>query len=400
MTLNVTEYRVTLERKLDLSLIIMAAGDSSRFRSHGLSQHCPKKQWLRIGTTPLWQKVADDFAKLCELNQIIITANTEEVSYMKNFCDYEVIAGGQTRQHSLQNALHHIKSEFVLVSDVARWNLDKEVLKRLFEALSSSIDCVAPYLQVPDTVVYEKKYINRETLKLIQTPQLSRVKTLKTALKSVQNFTDESSAIASTKGNVTYVQGNAKLNKLTKQGDLIALKNLSPPSLETFTGNGFDVHSFEKGKRMMLGGVEIDSSFGFAAHSDGDVALHALSDALLGGIGAGDIGEWFPDTNLEYKGMDSALLLRKIYDFAINVGFELINADLVIIAQTPKISPYKDKIRQKIAEILYTPKFRINIKATTTEHLGFIGREEGVGVLANVNLKFINWKNFIKLSKA
>lgn len=388
-----------LEKGLNLSLIIMAAGDSNRFRSLDLSHRCPKKQWLRIGTMPLWQMVTHHFLKLCTFNQIIVVANPQEVDYMKNFCEYEIIAGGQTRQQSLQHALIYVKNEFVLVSDVARWNLDEEVLKRLFEALNDRVDCIAPVLEVPDTVVCKKNYIDRETLKLIQTPQLSRTKILQTALKSNKNFTDESSAIAFAGGNVSYVKGSSKLAKLTQQDDLKALKELTPPTLETFTGNGFDVHSFEKGKKMILGGVEIESDFGFAAHSDGDVALHALCDALLGGIGAGDIGEWFPDTDMTHKGANSALLLQKIYDFVISIGFELVNADVTIIAQTPKISPYKDKIRQKIAEILYTSKFRINIKATTTEHLGFIGRKEGVGVLANVNLKCINWQNFIKSSE-
>lgn len=388
-----------LRKGLDLSLVIMAAGDSNRFRSLDLSHRFPKKQWLRIGTMPLWQIVTHHFLKLCTFNQIIVVANPQEVDYMKNFCEYEIIAGGQTRQQSLQNALICVKNEFVLVSDVARWNLDEEVLKRLFEALNDRVDCIAPVLEVPDTVVCEKNYIDRETLRLIQTPQLSRTKILQTALKSNKNFTDESSAIAFAGGNVSYVKGSSKLAKLTQQDDLKALKGLTPPTLETFTGNGFDVHSFEKGKKMILGGVEIESDFGFAAHSDGDVALHALCDALLGGIGAGDIGEWFPDTDMTHKGANSALLLQKIYDFVISVGFELVNADVTIIAQTPKISPYKDKIRQKIAEILYTSKFRINIKATTTEHLGFIGRKEGIGVLANVNLKFINWQNFIKSSE-
>lgn len=388
-----------LGKKLDVSLIIMAAGDSNRFRSLDLSHRCPKKQWLRIGTIPLWQRVTHHFLKLYEFNQIIIVSNPEEMPYMKNFCEYEIIAGGQTRQKSLQNALIYVKNEFVLVSDVARWNLDEEVLKRLFETLNDCVDCIAPVLEVPDTVVCEKNYLDRETLRLIQTPQLSRTKTLQTALKSNKNFTDESSAIAFSGGNVSYIKGSSKLAKLTQQDDLRALKELDPPILEIFTGNGFDVHSFEKGKKMVLGGVEIESDFGFAAHSDGDVALHALCDALLGGIGAGDIGEWFPDTDMTYKGANSTLLLQKIYDFVVGVGFELVNADLTIIAQTPKISPYKDKIRQKIAEILYTSKSRINIKATTTEHLGFIGRKEGISVLANVNLKFINWQNFIKSSE-
>lgn len=381
-------------KNLDLSLIIMAAGSSTRFTSAIPTHHRIKKQWLRTGTIPLWQKVANDFCKLYDFKKIILTASKDDFEYMKKISDFEVVLGGDTRQESLKNALEYVQTDFVLTTDVARWNMDSDVWERLIENFDTSLDCIAPYLNVPDTAMYEGSYINRESLKLIQTPQLSKVSKLKDSLKN-QDFSDESSAISSNGGKVAYVLGSPKLSKLTYYEDIHSLNNLPPPSNEIFTGCGFDVHGFEQNKQMVLGGVKIPSDFGFAAHSDGDVALHSLADAILGAIGGGDIGEWFPDNDITHKNADSKLLLKKIYDFALSIGFELINADITILAQTPKISPFKTEIRQTIANLLYVDKSKINIKATTTENLGFIGRKEGVATLANVNLRLINWKENI-----
>jgi 2-C-methyl-D-erythritol 4-phosphate cytidylyltransferase/2-C-methyl-D-erythritol 2,4-cyclodiphosphate synthase len=142
---------------------------------------------------------------------------------------------------------------------------------------------------------------------------------------------------------------------------------------------------------MVLGGVKIDSSFGFKAHSDGDVLIHSLIDALLGAAGAGDIGEFFPDTDNKFKNIDSTILLKQIVEFIINIGFEIVNVDITIIAQVPKINPYKKEIKKTLAKLLNLPKFKVNIKATTAEQLGFIGRAEGVAVQSSATLKFYDW---------
>ncbi|WP_095296155.1 bifunctional 2-C-methyl-D-erythritol 4-phosphate cytidylyltransferase/2-C-methyl-D-erythritol 2,4-cyclodiphosphate synthase [Helicobacter sp. 13S00482-2] len=381
-------------KNIDLSLVVMAAGNSSRFCSSNPTCNHIKKQWLRTQTLPLWQKVANDFSKLYDFKKIIITASKEDFEYMKKISDFEIVLGGNSRQESLKNAIKKVQTEFILTTDVARWNMDKDVWDRMLESFDDSIDCIVPYLNVSDTAMYEGQYINRESLKLIQTPQLSRLSKLKSSL-DVQEFTDESSAINYHNGKIIYVKGSPKLTKLTYYEDIHFLNQLPPVSNEIFSGTGFDIHGFEKNKPMFLGGVKIESDFGFAAHSDGDVALHALCDAMLGAIGGGDIGEWFPDNDPTFKNADSKILLKQIYDFILSIGFELINADITILAQTPKISPYKSQIRECIAKILYTDKAKINIKATTTENLGFIGRKEGVSAIANVNLKLTNWKERI-----
>ncbi|PAF46789.1 hypothetical protein BKH46_06100 [Helicobacter sp. 12S02634-8] len=377
--------------KGEISLVIVAAGSSERFCAHLPPHQRVKKQWLRIGNVPLWKKVADDFMQLYDFAQTIIAVSPDDYSYIQKAYGYPVVIGGNTRQASVQNALQHIHTPFVLISDAARWCLDGDVIANLLNQANTHTDCIAPYLEVADTAVYGGTYIDRKALKLIQTPQLCHTQKLKDALTK-GTFTDESSAISHCGGKVSYITGSPKLAKLTHGDDLHRLKDLPCVSGEIFTGSGFDVHGFEVGKKMVLGGVEMDTDFGFKAHSDGDVALHALTDALLGAIGGGDIGEWFPDTDKTYQNANSKLLLKKVYDFAISIGFEIINADITIFAQTPKIAPYKSQIRQSIASLLHTDLNRINIKATTTEHLGFIGRKEGICTQANVHLRFIDWR--------
>jgi len=150
------------------------------------------------------------------------------------------------------------------------------------------------------------------------------------------------------------------------------------------TGIGFDVHAFADGKKLILGGIEIPSDKGLVGHSDADVILHAITDALLGAISMGDIGQHFPDTDKKYKNADSKIFLQKAYELVFNKGYYLGNIDVVVAMQAPKLSPYVLNMRAKISEILNCGVEQISIKATTTEKLGFIGREEGVSAFASV----------------
>lgn len=369
---------------------MMAAGESARF-SHS-SFHRIKKQWLRIGDEPLWSVATSKLSSYFNFEQIFITSSAQDFAYMSELSPYPVIQGGATRCQSLKNALKHIKTPLVLVSDVARWNTDQNVIQAMFETLNDDISCVVPYLTLNDTCFYQDDYLKREDVKCIQTPQLSRTEDLRKALESLQDFSDESSAFHYLGKKIAFVSGSYKMNKITYAQDiLLHLDSMTPPSQKLFIGSGIDIHEFEQDKQMVLGGVNIKSHFGFKAHSDGDVLLHALSDAILGAIGGGDIGQWFPDTDSKYKNADSKIMLQQIYDFAQSVGFELVNADISILAQTPKLSPYKLKMRQAIAQILRVPIALVNIKATTTENLGFIGRKEGLCVQANVCMQFIDW---------
>lgn len=149
------------------------------------------------------------------------------------------------------------------------------------------------------------------------------------------------------------------------------------------TGNGYDVHALAPGLPMWLGGVQIKSDFGFVAHSDGDVAIHALCDALLGCLAIGDIGHLFPDTSNEWKGIDSKILLAKVMEIVRGKGYQVGNVDITIALQRPKLAPYISTMRETLAGILDVTADRVSVKATTTEHLGFVGRGEGCEVWAN-----------------
>lgn len=369
----------------NLTLILLAAGSSTRF---GLNT---KKQWLRIDHQPLWLAVAKNFEKTNLFDKIIITSSAQDIEFMKNYADYEFIEGGSTRQESLKNALVEVDSEFVMVSDIARCCVDEQLLLNILSHKQKA-DSIVPYLDAKDTIVYGDKTINRDEVKIIQTPQLSKTKILKDALLNAkEDFSDESSAIVASGGLRYFVLGSEDAHKLTHLSDLKKLPCLNPPSKDMLNGIGFDVHAFDDKGSMYLGGIKIDSEFGFKAHSDGDVALHALIDALLGAAGMGDIGMLFPDNDPTYKGIDSKELLKDVVKKLHGFGFNIVNVDLTIACEKPKLSPYKTNIRQTIAAILQIEASRVNIKASTTEKLGFVGRGEGVAVFASANLKYFDW---------
>jgi 2-C-methyl-D-erythritol 4-phosphate cytidylyltransferase/2-C-methyl-D-erythritol 2,4-cyclodiphosphate synthase len=310
---------------------------------------------------------------------------------MKNFSDdYCFIEGGNTRQESIINSLKEVSTSHVMISDVARACIPKSVIIDLLENKNHA-DCIVPILNVSDTVVYEENTINRDDVKLIQTPQLSNTKILKKSLDTDIEYTDDSSAIKANNGTIKYIQGSTKSKKLTFGNEIDELACLKTPSNNFFTGTGFDIHQFEDNKEMYLGGIKLPVDYGIKAHSDGDVLIHSVIDALLGAAGAGDIGEFFPDTDEQYKGIDSKVLLEKIVEFIYNVGYEIVNIDLTIIAQKPKINPHKQEIKSSIAKLLGIEKQFVNIKATTAEKMGFIGRREGVAVQSIATLKYYNW---------
>lgn len=370
----------------DLTLILLAAGNSSRFKVP------VKKQWLRIGHDPLWFYVTNRIKAHLPNADIIIVSHPDELPFFRMISDLTVISGGETRQQSLKNALAHVTTPYVMVSDIARACIDPALIERLI-AHKHLADCIVPTLDLHDTILYQNNTIDRAQVKRIQTPQLSKTDILVHALETDQEFTDESSAIVASGGTRYTVEGDARADKLTQAADISTLECLAPPSPMVFTGNGFDVHPFEEGKPMVLGGVSIESTMGFKAHSDGDVAIHALIDALLGAACLGDIGMLFPDTDSDYKNIDSKELLRQCVLKLHQFGFVVAHADITIIAQTPKISPYKEQMRRILGTLLHIPFTRINVKATTTEHLGFIGREEGVGVIATASVHYFDWKN-------
>ena len=369
----------------EITLVVLCAGESSRF------ELSVKKQWIRIDDDPLWVHVTNRLSSYHNFQKTIVVGHHSELHYMQNFSEnITFIQGGKTRQESITNALKHTTSDFVMITDVARSCVPQSVITNLI-LNKEKASVIVPILKVSDTVVYEDTTINRDHVKIIQTPQLSKTSVLQKALQTQEEFTDESSAIKNLGETVHYVEGSQKSTKITFGEEIDTLSCLEKPNLNTFVGNGIDIHQFQKNKQMVLGGVKIDSDVGFKAHSDGDVLIHSLIDSLLGAIGAGDIGEFFPDTDPQYAGADSKELLNYIITFIRNVGYEIINVDLSILAQIPKINPHKQNIKESLANLLNIKKQQINIKATTAEKMGFVGREEGVVVLSSATLKYYDW---------
>lgn len=370
----------------NITLVVLSAGNSSRFKLK------TKKQWLRIENKPLWLFVTDNIVKDNKFDNIIVVGHRDEISYMNNFNDkYKFVAGGDTRQGSIKNAMKYVDTKYLMITDVARCCIPNSVIKNLI-ANKNKADVIVPILKASDTIVYKNDTINRDEVKIIQTPQLSTTKKLRKALKTDIEFTDESSAIKNIGGKVFYIDGDIESKKLTFGNETNDISCLKKPSKNNFVGFGIDTHKFEKNKQMYLGSVKIDVDYGFKAHSDGDLLIHSIIDAILGAIGAGDIGEFFPDNDPKYKNIDSKILLEYILEFIVNVGYQIINIDLTIIAEQPKINPYKNKIRSEMAKLLNISKQNINIKATTSEKMGFIGRGEGVTVQSIANLKYYDWK--------
>lgn len=365
---------------MSVTLIVLSAGNSTRFN------YTVKKQWLRIANKPLWQFVADRLNSFYNFTETIITANPDEVKLYKKLSDYIIIPGDKERQFSLKNALEKVKTEYVMVTDVARACIPKEVILNLIENKDKA-DCIVPFLKPVDTVVYENKTIDRDKVKLIQTPQISKTEILKKAIQTDKLFTDERALIENIGGKILYIQGSEESRKITYFKDL-NLPCLKPPKKVFLSGNGYDTHQFEENKKMILGGVEIDVPYGLKAHSDGDVVIHSLIDALLGAAGYGDIGEFFPDTDEKYKNISSVKLLNYVTEILEKTGFEIINADISIIAQKPKLKNYKTKIAKNLTKLINAP---VNVKATTNEKMGFIGRGEGIAVISTATLTYKDW---------
>ncbi len=371
----------------DITLVVLCAGESSRFNL------AVKKQWIRIDDQPLWLYATNKLSTYSKFNKVIVVGHENELQYMKNFSDdYTYVKGGDTRQKSIVNALQLVTSEFVMITDVARPCVPKDIIDNLITNKDKA-SIIVPALSISDTVTCDNETINRNSLKIIQTPQLSNTKILKKATSSKTEFTDDSSAIKSIGGTVHYILGSNKSTKLTFDDELTNLTCLEHANSNIFVGNGIDIHEFEPNKKMVLGGIEIESPFGFKAHSDGDVLIHSVIDSLLGACGAGDIGEFFPDTDPKYKGADSKKLLNYIIKFISNIGYEIVNIDVTILMEEPKINPHKQAIKSKMSELLNIEKQKINIKATTSEKMGFVGREEGVIVVSSATLRYYRWMN-------
>lgn len=304
------------------------------------------------------------------------------------------VIGGATRRLSVRAGLEAINADNVLIHDAARPFVPPSVIDRLLAALESN-QAAIPVLRVVDTLVRGAEgamqdLVDRESLFHVQTPQACRHDVILAAHRAwngAEEPTDDAQMVRAMGIPVTLVEGDIALAKLTYPKDFAMAEQRLSSSLISRTAMGFDVHAFGEGDTVWLGGIAIPHNRALSGHSDADVALHAIVDALLGTIGAGDIGQHFPPSDPQWRGAASSQFLDHACKLVRDAGGIIDHIDLTIICEVPKIGPHRDAIRNRIAELAALPIAHISVKATTTEQLGFTGRGEGIAAQAVVTVR-------------
>jgi 2-C-methyl-D-erythritol 4-phosphate cytidylyltransferase / 2-C-methyl-D-erythritol 2,4-cyclodiphosphate synthase len=291
-------------------------------------------------------------------------------------------------------------NDWIIVHDAARPGLRVDNLIHLIHTVQSDKDGVGGILAIPvaDTVKKTnpqnrliESTINRDHLWLAQTPQMFRLGDLKNALEQTLaqgiSITDEASAMEAIGLQPLVVKGSLENFKITYQEDLNMMEKLTQPQTRIRVGQGYDVHRLVADRPLILGGIHIPYEQGLLGHSDADALLHAITDALLGASGMGDIGQHFPDTDAQFKNIDSKLLLEKTYHLIKQKGFEIVNIDATIICQKPKLALHLPKMIDTISDLLQIKPQSINLKAKTNEGLGYLGNSEAIETQAIVLLQ-------------
>jgi 2-C-methyl-D-erythritol 4-phosphate cytidylyltransferase/2-C-methyl-D-erythritol 2,4-cyclodiphosphate synthase len=303
----------------------------------------------------------------------------------------DLIEGGAERSDSVRAGLAAITGDAVLVHDAARPFCPPQVIDRLLAQLEMN-DGAAPVLPVPDTLATAAgelgEIVDRSALVRVQTPQAFRLAAIRAAYAAYHGTATDETSVARAFGlTVGTVAGDAALEKLTTAADFERANAWLAASLIPRTGFGFDVHTFAGEGPVMLGGLAIPHDRGLAGHSDADVVLHAITDALLGAAGLGDIGMHFPPSDPQWRGVASDRFLRHAATLIHERGGIIDHIDCTIICEAPKIGPVREQIRCHIAAILDLATAQVSVKATTTEGLGFTGRREGIAAQAVANIR-------------
>ena len=381
--------------------IIPAAGIGSRMK---LNQ---PKQFYPLAGIPILIHTLRPFLNSDHIRQVVVVAAADMISGVQTLlADHFsrkqrekiwVVEGGKRRQDSVRAGLEAIDPamDIVLVHDGARPLVSETIIQNCCKAI---LQDGAAIVAVPAKDTLKKSdgsskvvaTLDRRNVFHAQTPQGARYSLLQKAfaLLGDHEVTDESALLELAGIPVTIVEGAENNLKITRPEDLLLAEKIMDTSDRTTMriGHGFDAHRFVDNRQLVLGGIKILYEQGLAGHSDADVLTHALCDAVLGALGAGDIGRHFPDSDEEFKDIYSILLLEKVMELAAGRSFFLVNADITVVCQAPKLAPYIGKIRQMIADSCKVKKEAINIKATTTEKMGFTGRKEGISCHAVVLL--------------
>jgi 2-C-methyl-D-erythritol 4-phosphate cytidylyltransferase/2-C-methyl-D-erythritol 2,4-cyclodiphosphate synthase len=376
----------------NIAVIIPAAGVSSRF---GGSM---PKQFSNLGDETVLEKSVNLFLGISSIKEIVIAVNPNE-DLVKSQSFYQdprikIIGGGNTRSESVFNAMAEVDEsiEIVAIHDAARPWLKKTHFEDLLSYLASdqSIEGVFPVISATDSLRMKQGEdiipVDRENFLHVQTPQIFYYDSLKLALDKLQqeglHMSDESQAMELAGFKLLAAPGDKSNIKITYANDLT-----HHIRRDIRIGRGIDFHQFQPGDGLTLGNVFIDCKLSIVAHSDGDIILHAISDALLGAAGLRDIGYYFPDTDEANKNLSSLKIIEKTLDLLREKCLQPRNIDFVIVCEQPKIGPYADQIKKSLAVILSIEESFIGVKATTTEKMGVIGDGNGIAVFAIASLR-------------
>ncbi len=384
-----------------VGVIIPAAGSGRRM---GTTR---PKQFLELAGKPVLVHTITAFLRYSTHMTVVVvlppkylhSARQEIHSFLPSPLNRHLLftAGGNTRQQSVYNGLQALpdKVQNILVHDGARPLISQAVIDRCLQGIANHGAVVAA-VPVKDTLKRVStetitSTISRDDLWQAQTPQAMQRQLLEQAYAHARQTrfpgTDESSLLEHANISVAVVPGSEQNIKITRPGDLtLAEALLTTEKTAVKIGHGFDAHRLVKGRKLILGGVEIPGELGLDGHSDADVLTHALIDAMLGALGEGDIGRHFPDTDANYKNIDSLKLLKRVTELMQEHNMYLGNADITVVCQHPKLAPFLDKMQSRLALACKTTEKSINIKATTTEKMGFTGRGEGISAHAVVLL--------------
>jgi len=375
----------------DCALILVAAGRGNR-----AGGDIPK-QYRPLAGEPLIAHTLKNAADTSLFDRIILVVAENDARAAALHLPKDTVTGGATRTASVRAGLEALSNNpprIVMIHDGARPFLDRALIQPLMDALDT-YDGAVPALPIVDALKSDDFMpVDRDKLHRVQTPQAFRFDKIKAAFDALppDASAHDDIAIAKDAGlSLAFTPGNERNFKVTWPEDFAkAEAMLARPTL-TVTGSGFDVHKLALSEEpLWLCGIEVESEYTLVGHSDADVGLHAITDAILGAISEGDIGDDFPPSDPQWKGARSDQFLKHAITLAGNAGATLRHIDLTIICERPKVKPYRDAMRGRLAEITGLPLARISVKATTTETLGFTGRKEGIAAQALATVEILS----------
>lgn len=386
---------------MKIAAIIVAAGKGTRAGGE------VPKQYRELGGEIILRRTMRAFLEHSEVDAVqTVISGTDEASYRaaaEGLSALEPVEGGATRQASVKAGLEALdphQPDYVLVHDAARPFVSQNVISRVIEALQES-PAVLPAQPVTDTIKsvdggLVQGTLDRSVLRAAQTPQGFRFKEIReahnrAASAGTQGFTDDCSIAEWAGLSVTIVDGEPGNIKITTNNDLEeaerAMANYGPALTDIRTGNGYDVHAFEPGDEIILCGVTVKHDKKLKGHSDADVGMHALTDAILGALAEGDIGKHFPPSDPQWKDAASDIFLKHAVSLVRERGGIVSHCDVTLVCEQPKIGPHAEAMRKRLGEIMGLSFARISVKATTSEKLGFTGRGEGIAALATATVR-------------